>query len=158
MYFGESLIATRLLYTTLFGDLFFHTALVVNYDDQRYVFHSIPDGADINDRVSYPGVKIIGQKNNWNFIIEPLDTFLAVENGYNSIIKIASSGILIDYKEEIMNTLLHTDIKVYNCSYIIGKYLELEGVMKNKSILPDVLYYFPRCFSDSFGNDKYFKL
>lgn len=154
----KNTLMLRLAYTALTGDLFFHTVLVVNYNNQKYVIHA--NWHKIEQlRSNLSEIQNVGQQDSMFILLEPLESFLKAEKQQNSIIRITSSGKSIDFSQDTVDVILKRPIGIpTNCCCFVGRYLENYGILKNRSALSDSIYFLPKYFPSQFGNVRYFKL
>jgi hypothetical protein len=153
-----NLLLFRLAYTAITGDLFFHTVLVVNYNNQKYVAHANWHKLELL-RSNLSEVQNVGQNGSMFILLEPLESFLKAEKAQGSVMRITSTGKNVDFNQDIVNSIvkLPSDIPT-NCCCFVARYLENYGIVKNTSFVPDSLYFLPKYFYNKFGNVRYFKL
>mgnify|MGYP007006551261 CR=1 FL=1 len=150
-------VLTRLVYTVITGDLFLHTVLVVNYQGKKYVLNSYRESEISLYRKDRGFIPVI-RKNSWMSFLEPLESFIHYTEQEGSVIRVLSTENNIEYSEDICQKIENNSQKLVHCAYFCGKYLEEIGVMKNKSLLNDSLYYAPINFTFEFPKMKYFRL
>jgi hypothetical protein len=147
------MVLARQAIILLNGHSYFHTGIVVEYNNLPYVLHNIP-GDLIEQRKggSYNNsIKHISTLHLWNLYLEPLCSFIEAERKAESFVSIVDTGKYLVYDEQAAKNA-KMDKMFQHCSYFVGKYLEQLGLCQNKSLYQDFIYYTPEYYANHFGN------
>jgi hypothetical protein len=125
-----------------------HAAYAVEYNSKVYVLNTYTT-AYYRDRK--PGFKdlnriiLVGENSYASGRLEPLEEFLNAETYFNSFVRVVKTKkktrVFNENNKDMIKELANQ--KLIHCCMAVGKYLESEGVIQNRSGYADVLYYMP---------------
>lgn len=150
-----SYIVMRQLFLLLGGYHCFHAGVVVRYKNRLYILHGNPKGALIGSRKGKPyadQIETMRTFSKWDICLEPLECFIAAEKENNSILTVIRTGKDLEYHAESVQSIQGGDSMLSNCCFLLGKYLDREGVCTNSLYVHDALCYTPTYFLNYFGN------
>jgi hypothetical protein len=125
-----------------------HASYAVEYNSTIYVMNTYTDNLyrDREPRFNDPSrIILLGGNKVGSGRLEPLEEFLNAETATNSFIRVVKTQkkapVFDESKIAIMKQIANR--KLIHCCMVVGKYLESEGVIQNRSAYADVLYYMP---------------
>ncbi len=139
----------------------FHVGVVVEHQNKLYLLHGNPTGALIKSREGISRVekiKTLRTFKSWDICLEPLESFLSAEKKEGSILSIIPTNRHLVYNDSSVQAITIDDSILTNCSCLLGKYLEKEGLCENNTFIHDSAHYTPNYFSNRFGNLRELRL
>lgn len=125
-----------------------HVAYAVEYNSKIYVMNTYTNNLyrDREPRFKDPSrIILLGENAIGSGRLEPLEEFLNAEVATNSFLRVVKTKkkapVFNESKMAIMKEI--SNRKLIHCCMVVGKYLESEGVIQNRSAYADVLYYMP---------------
>jgi len=154
-----SLYLARQSLTLMNGYSYFHTGIIVNYNNQDYILHYNPgDLLEQRKLGSYNSfIRLVYTRRGWYLYLEPLLSFLEAQKQLDSFLSIVDTGKYLLYDEDTVNNI-QVGNEIQHCCWFVGKYLEQLGLCQNKSLYPDFIYYTPEYYASHFGNFRELKL
>jgi hypothetical protein len=133
-----------------------HVSYAIEYNSKVYLLNTYTSELY---RMREPRFKdpsrIILLGKNWfaSGRLEPVDEFLHAESVTNSFVRVVKTRKKVaPFDESKMGIIREISSKnVIHCCMVVGKYLEGEGVIENRSGYSDFLYYFPDVLRKALG-------
>lgn len=133
-----------------------HTLYAIEHDSSVYVLNTYT--TDIfSKRKHYfknlDSLILIKETSEVSGRLEPIDEFVRAESVSNSfvrVIKTKKKAPKLDLSQKEMLASL-SEKRFVHCAMVVGKYLESQGVIENRSAYSDFLYYMPDVIRNSLG-------
>jgi predicted Zn-dependent protease len=142
-----------------------HTVYAVEHNSETYIINTYgTDSYKQREKTFSDPSRIIILESNKRVTgwMEPLDEFLNAEQAMKSYVRLVKTEKKAKKFDPNQKSLFHklANAKLAHCSQAIGKYLESQGILENRSAYSDFLYYIPDVVRKQLGiiSDKLYQL